>query len=126
MMHGILDQFREANARFKLGLYDRMVDVYMCNVKSFNIQYYANEEPKKEEYRDEYDRYREKGYRMDSGETRKMFFNIIKFFRSADYQIEDNECSMEAGMIFWDCTSVLVSNVFRSMANDMTWGEFDV
>lgn len=126
MMHGILDQFREANEMFKLKVYDMMVDVYMCNVKSFNLQYDTNEEPEKEGYRDEYDIYRKMGSGLDAGDTRKMFFNIVKFFRSADYQIEDDECSTEAGRIFWDCTSVLASNIFRSMADGMTWGEFDV
>lgn len=126
MMHGILDQFSEASASFKLELYDSMVDVYMCNVKSFNLQYDTNEEPEEDEYRDEYDMYRKIGFGLDVKETRKMFFNIIKFFRSADYQIEDDECSMEAESIFWDCTSVLVSNIFRSMGNDITWGEFDI
>ena len=126
MMHGILDQFREADRMFKVELYDRMVEVYMCNVKSFNIQYDTNEEPEDDEYRDEYDMYRKKGYRLDVKETRRMFFNIIKFFRSADYQIEDDECLIKAESIFWDCTSVLVSNIFQSMGNDITWGEFDV
>lgn len=126
MMHGILDKFMEASASFKFGLYDRMVDVYMCNVKSFNLQYDTNEEPEKEGYRDEYDEYRNRGYMMDAGETIKMFFNIMKFFRSADYQIEDDECLIKAESIFWDCTSVLVSNIFQSMGNDITCGEFDV
>lgn len=126
MMHGILDQFKEANASFKLELYDMMVNVYMCNVKSFNIQYDTHEKPEMEEYRNEYDMYRKMGSGLDVKETRKMFFNIIKFFRSADYQIEDDECSIKAESIFWDCTSVLVSNIFRSIGYDITWGEFDI
>lgn len=126
MMHGILDQFSEVDTMFKRELYDSMVNVYMHNLKSFNLQYGTNEKPEKDGYMYEYDIYRKIGSGLDADETRKMFFNIIKFFRSAHYQIEDDECLIKAESIFWNCTSVLVSNVFRGMGNDITWGEFDV
>ena len=127
MVHGILDAFRDVSATFKSSLHSQMTEVYECNVKSFNLQYGKHVVPEEEEYTNEYEAYRMKGFLLDAGQQRDMFFKIIHFFNSASYQIEDEKCSAQAAEVFWNITCGLISFIFRTEIRKQTnWGEFEV
>lgn len=108
--------------------YDRALgqfyNLYLLNVESYNLQYSTFEIPDPLNDRDKqlYEEYKSKGIAISNSEKARqdLIFNLHRFFRSVNYQIEDKDCDMKASKIMFVFMSCMISSI--KFDDQQWWG----
>lgn len=103
--------------------------IYNLNVYSWCEQYDEDIEKDTCDYESVFNDYKELGRRIYMGLESKMSldalrYSLINFFRSAIYQIENEDAEMEAASYFYTC----ITKLFERNTDDITdfWGSIDI
>lgn len=103
--------------------------IYKLNVYSWCQQYHEDITEDTCDYEGVFNEYKSLGRRIYMGLESKMSLDIlccclINFFRSATYQIENEDANMEASSYFYTCIEML----FERNTNDIKgfWGSIDI
>lgn len=107
-------------------VYDWFARCYQLNVASVNEQYDTDDTSDNEEYRDVFEEYTQYGIRIYSTPAReKLAYSLWKFFRSAIYQIDNEQMEREVQSIFYICLTRLF-NKKTDFLSAPWWGEIDI
>lgn len=102
--------------------------IYCLNVYSWSEQYDEDFKKDNEGYDDVFDKYKALGRRICMGLEKMSLdtlrYSLINFFRSATYQIEDDEANMEASSYFLTCIEVLFAAETDTVEG--FWGSIDI
>ena len=131
LMYGI-EASRRGNAHgyFLDNVRKNFVKCYELNVDSVNEQYNDNAEKDGCEYEYEFQQFCKIGERIKCGfYDVKMTFeelriNLMHFFRSVLYQIENKEMSQFVGAFFFECASKLFGD--ELYAAEGWWGSIEI
>lgn len=99
--------------------YDRILgqfyNLYLLNVESYNLQYSTLEtpDPLNDSDKQLYEEYKLKGIAISNSEKarQELIFNLNRFFRSVNYQIEDKDCDMKASKIMFVFMSCMIASI---------------
>ena len=104
-------------------------NIYNLNVYSWCEQYDEDVEKDTCDYESVFNDYKELGRRIYMGCERKMSldtlrYSLMQFFRSATYQIENEDANMEAASYFYTCIETLFESKTENI--DGFWGSIDI
>lgn len=103
--------------------------IYNLNVYSYEEQYDEDIEKDTCDYESVFNDYKELGRRIYMGLESKMSldtlrYSLINFFRSATYQIENEDANMEAASYLFTCVEMLYQD--KTDGVDGFWGSVDI
>jgi hypothetical protein len=103
--------------------------IYNLNVYSYEEQYDEDVEKDTKDYESVFNDYKELGRRIYMGLESKMSldtlrYSLINFFRSATYQIENEDANMEAASYLFTCVEMLCQDKTDDI--DGFWGSVDI
>jgi hypothetical protein len=103
--------------------------IYNLNVYSYEEQYDEDVEKDTRDYEYVFNDYKELGRRIYMGLESKMSldtlrYSLINFFRSATYQIENEDANMEAASYLFTCVEMLCQDKTDDI--DGFWGSVDI
>ena len=129
IMYGIESAKRDAHKYFIDTIRARFNDVYKWNVQSVAAQYGEDEVYDANEYDDVFEKYKTIGRKAKRGSFDVFPFSELRvcmwsFFRSALYQIEDENLSAKASEVFLSCLSKLYENDIHAVEG--WWGEIEI
>ena len=107
------------------------IELYKLNVKSFNDQYNESNRlnVKVEDYTNLISQYvaRAKQIAHNKELLSQTIFNLHKFFRSVNYQIEEDNCSRKANKIMGEYRNYMfeILNLVEQKESEC-WGEFEI
>ena len=103
--------------------------IYKLNVYSWCEQYDEDVEKDTSDYESVFNEYKALGMRIYMGFESKMSldtlrYSLINFFRSATYQIENEDANMEAASYLFTCVEML----FQDKTDDIVgfWSSIDI
>jgi hypothetical protein len=103
--------------------------IYNLNVYSWCEQYDEDITEDTCDYESVFNDYKELGRRIYMGcvnnmSLDKLRYSLIQFFRSATYQIENEDANMEAASYFYTC----IETLFESQTENVNgfWGSIDI
>lgn len=100
-------------------------ELYILNEKSVSIQYKEESCPDECEYIDTFWEYVEKSKQMLNDNRKELTFNMMIFFNSILYQIEDEEMHMKASDFLYMCIRKLFESdedYKKVSVGDVWWG----
>jgi hypothetical protein len=130
LMYGI-EASKRVNAHkwFLDHVRDNFVKCYELNVDSVNEQYGDESGKDGSDYDYEFTQYCKIGERIKCGLHEGMTFkelriNLMQFFRSVLYQIENEEMNQFVSAFFFECTSKLFSSELHAVEG--WWGDIEL
>ena len=108
--------------------YNNFCTCYKLNAKSVQAQYEDPEaETDPEEYKETFQAYKKKAVQYITGNnTKKIYFELKSFFRSALYQTEDKKASVQMEMFFNRILNQLFDYMFHPSEDIGSWGSLDI
>lgn len=126
LMYGIEASNNHPHRYFLENVRKNFVKCYELNVDSVNEQYGDDSGKDGCEYDDLFNEYCSIGkvVKSDVFHFTEFRFNLMKFFRSVLYQIENEEMSQFVNAFFFECTSKLFSSELHAVEG--WWGDIEL
>lgn len=125
IMYGVEKSSRFPHTYFLDVVRKKFNELYILNEKSVSIQYKEESCPDECEYIDIFWEYAEKSKQMLIDNRKELTFNMMIFFNSILYQIEDEEMHMKASDFLYMCIRKLLEfdEDYKKISDgDAWWG----
>lgn len=129
LMYGIESSKRDAHQYFLDRVHQMFSECYEMNLASVNEQYGRNDEADPSDYTYLFEEYADKGKKIWEGKvdgmTRKdIRLRLWSFFRSVEYQIENDPQQEAVSFVFLACLGKLWEDDLRQVEG--WWGEIEI
>ena len=130
LLYGVEEQDRDLeHSHYLAHIRENFMDAYKKNVQSVNERYNEKTQPEKEEYDETFEVYRVLGHEVGTNTNATMNkeqfrWNLLHFFGSVLYQIENQQLHMEVSAYFYKVMAILFCDEIHR--TEGWWGEVSV
>ncbi len=123
IMYGVEKSSRFPHKYFLDVVREKFNELYIMNEKSVSIQYKEESNPDECEYIDTFWEYVEKSKQMLADNKKELTLNMMIFFDSILYQIEDEEMHMKASDFLYMCIQKLFESDedYKKISDGAAW-----